>query len=156
MLKFGLFLLQGIPESIGVIGLSLALARIPLRWRLILVIGTVMTLIIYLIRLLPITFGLHTVAAMLLFVLSIIKTTKVPATSIFLAVFASFALLAILETAIFEVFLFFTKMDPREVTSNELLWQELGIPQDFLLIFFALIVARLKRPISDAWKQWQA
>jgi hypothetical protein len=46
MFDLGLFLMQGIPESVGITGLSLALARIPLRWYRILAIGTIMALII--------------------------------------------------------------------------------------------------------------
>ena len=152
MFDFVLFLMQGIPESMGLIAITMALAGSPLRWGRIMAAGTVMALIIYLIRLLPITFGLHTVAAMLLLALFIIKTTNVPATSIFLGIFAGCAILAILETAIFEAFVFFTKADPGKVISNKLLWTELGMLHSFILIFLAIAFARLKPPEEATWK----
>jgi hypothetical protein len=129
----------------------MALAGCHLRWGRIMAAGTVITLIIYLIRLLPITFGLHTVAAMLLLALFIIKTTNAPATRIFLGIFAGCSILAILETAIFEAFVFFTKMDPVKVISNKLLWTELGMLQSFMLIFFAIAFAKLKPPEEATW-----
>lgn len=150
MFNFVLFLMQGIPESVGITGLTLALVGNPLHWNRIMPIGIVMTLIIYLLRLLPITFGLHTVAALLLFTWSIIKTTNTPATKVFIGVFASFAILGICEAAVFDAFLYFTAMDPQEITSNNLLWQVLGMPHAFILILLAILIARLKRPESDA------
>ncbi|TEB08599.1 hypothetical protein Psch_02165 [Pelotomaculum schinkii] len=153
MFNFVLFLMQGIPESIGLAALSLALTGIPLRWGRVLAIGIVMTLIIYLIRLLPVTFGLHTVAAILLYISFIIKITNVPATRVFIAVFTSFAILIALEVAIFEAFLFFSNMEPEEVISNKLLWLGLGMPQAFILIFLAIVAARLKRPAGAVFKQ---
>jgi hypothetical protein len=86
------------------------------------------------------------VAALLLYASFIIKTTNIPPTKVFISVFTSMAILVILETAIFDAFLFFTKMNAVKVISNKLLWTGLGMPQSFILIFLANIVARLKKP----------
>jgi hypothetical protein len=102
----------------------------------------------------PVTFGLHTVASLLLYIWFITRITNIPATRVFMSVFASFAILVILETAIFDIFVLFTKMDPVEVISNKLLWQVLGLPQAFILIILAITVARLKKSEVTAWKQW--
>lgn len=152
MKEFGLFLLQGIPEMIGLIGLSLALAGVSQRWGRILLAGTLLAILIYLIRLLPVTFGLHTIAGLLLLLLFIIKTTNVPPSRVFISVFASFSILALLEIAVHEAFFFMTKLNPSEVIGNYPLWIELGMPQAVLLIVFAFLVARFKQPQKGAWK----
>jgi len=152
MIKFGLFLLQGIPEMVGTIGLSLALAGIPLRWGRILLTGTVLAMLIYLIRLLPIAFGLHSVAGLLLLTLFILQTTNIPPSRIFISVFASFTILTMLEIAVHEAFFFVTKLNSREVIDNYPLWIELGMPQAILLIVFAFLAARFKQSQEGAWK----
>lgn len=152
MIEFGLFLLQGIPEMVGVIGISLALAGVTQRWGRILLAGTLLAILIFLIRLLPIPFGLHSVAGVLLLTVLIIKTTSVPPSRIFISVFASFAILAVLEIAVHEMFFFITKLNPYEVIANYPLWIKLGMPQAILLVVFALLFARFKQPQKGAWK----
>ena len=93
-MNLGLFLLQGIPEMTGLVGLSLALAGIPLRWGRIIAAGTVLALFLYFVRLLPITFGLHTIAGILLLFFLIIRATNIQPSKALIAV--SEALLSLL------------------------------------------------------------
>lgn len=151
-MKFVLFLLQGILESAGLIGLSLALAGIPLRWERIIAAGMLLSLIIYLIRLLPLTFGLHSVAGLLLLTLFIIKTTNIPPSQAFVAVFTSFAILILLEIAINEVFFFLTNTNPSNIIADDPNWKLLGTFQAVLMIGFAFLVTRLKQPQKGVWK----
>jgi hypothetical protein len=152
MIEFGLFLLQGIPESVGLIGLSLALAGVSQRWDRILLAGTLLTIAIYLIRLLPVSFGLHSLASMLMQTLFMVKATNVALSRILISVFSSFAVLAMLEITVHEAFFFVTKLNPVEVINNYPLWEELGLTQASLLILLALLVARFKQPQKGAWK----
>lgn len=152
MVEFGLFILHGIPEMAGVVGLSLALAGIPLHWGRILTSGTALALAIYLIRLLPVTFGLHTVAGLLLLIFFMTQFTKIHPARIFISVFISFTTLAVLEMTFHEAFFFFTKMEPAEVIPNQLLWLELGIPQATLLIVLAILAPKLIQPQRSAWR----
>lgn len=92
-----LFLLQGIPESAGIIACSLALARVELRWGVILTASVILTLFIYTIRNMPLTFGLHTVASILISAVFIAKATKVPPSRSFMAVLTGFVILAMFE-----------------------------------------------------------
>lgn len=78
MMEFGLFLLQGIPEMAGLIGLSLALIGVSQRWGRILLAGLLLAVLIYFIRLLPVTFGIHSLIGILLLSFLIIKTTNAP------------------------------------------------------------------------------
>ncbi|BAF59957.1 MAG: hypothetical protein HPY89_03125 [Pelotomaculum sp.] len=152
MVKALLFLLQGIPEMMGILAFSLAFAGVPLRWGVIAAVGTVLAVIIYIIRSLPLAFGLHTAAALLLVTIIIAKTTCVPPSKSFISVFASFSILVTLELIIHEFFFFLTKQDPQAVISNYLLWKLIGLPQAFLMIILALLIARLKTPVEGAWK----
>lgn len=151
--KLLLFLIQGIPESSGIIALSLALLRVPLRWKRIILAGTVFALIIFAIRSLPFTFGIHTAAAIFLLVIAIARTTHITVTRSFIAVLASYVIIALLEIVISEIFFAVTKLDPYTVIAeNNLSWKLSGLPQAFILIFMALLVSKYKKPEEEAWK----
>jgi len=153
MEKTLLFFMQGIPEVMGEVAFGLALAGVPLRWRIIAVAGMALTVIIFIIRSLPLSsFGLHTVAAALLLALFIMKTTRTAQLNSFIAAFASVTTLVMLELVINKSFIFITKLDQQVFSSNDLLWRLVSLPQAFLMILSAVIISKLKKPDKDAWK----
>lgn len=154
MEKLLLFLLQGIPESSGHIALSLALLGVPLRWKRIIAAGTVLALVFFTVRSLPFTFGIHTAVGIFILVIAINKATHMSITKIFIAVLVSFLILFLLELVIMEIFFTVTGLDPNTTIAenNNPLWVLSGLPQAFLLIIFALLVAKFKKPREDAWK----
>jgi len=152
MEKILLFFMQGIPEVMGIVAFSLALARVPLRWGIIAAAGTALTVIIYVIRSLQITFGLHTVAGILLLAVFIKKTTRTTPTYSFVAAFASLTVLTIVELFIEKLFLFITKLDQQVFVSNYLLWKLVALPQAILMILFAVMISKYKAPDRDAWR----
>ena len=145
-----LFLLQGIPELSGELALSLALAAVPLRWGIIVAAGAAIAVIIYVIRLLPFTFGIHSVVGILIMVLLIMIATRVKTTTCLLS-FCSFCNLAALEFLFSELFSVI-KLDPQSVISNNLLWKLIGMPQAILMIIIALLVSKYKKPREGMWK----
>lgn len=147
-----LFLMQGIPEMMGTIGIALALARVPLRWKVIIVAAIVLTLSIYLVRVLQLTFGIHTVMAALILTFFIIKATRTKAVNSFAASFASFTFLLALERMTHQLLLFFTGIAPEAFIANELLWRGYGLIHAIMLIFTALIIAKYRKARLDAWK----
>lgn len=150
MEKFLLFFMQGVPESVGVIALSLAMARVPLRWGRIVAAGTVMAVITFIIRAFSFPFGLHTVVALLLTVILITTATRIPPTKAFVVVSISFIIVGILERIIiFEILFSLGKLEPEIVTSNYLLWKLTGLPQAAIMIFLALLVSRVRRPEQE-------
>ncbi|MDR9787906.1 MAG: hypothetical protein RJR37_11795 [Peptococcaceae bacterium MAG4] len=152
MEKVLLFLLQGIPELSGELALSLALAGVSLRWGIIVAAGAALAVLLYIIRLLPFTFGIHSVVAILIMVLLIKIATRVRATTCFIVVFAAFATLAALEFLFSELFFSVFKLDPQSVISNNFLWKLIGMPQAILMIIFALLVSKYKKPREGMWK----
>jgi len=152
MEKTILFFMQGIPEIMGIVAFSLALAGVPLRWKIIAVAGAVLTIIIYLIRSLPLTFGLHTITATLILALFIMKTTRTTQLNSFIAAFTSFTTLVMLELVFNKLFFSITKLDPQAVILNDLLWKLIGLPQVIFMFLLAIIVSKFKKTDKDAWK----
>jgi len=148
----GLFLLQGIPEMTGLVGLSLALAGIPLRWNRIIAAGTGLALFLYFVRMLPITFGLHTIAGILLLYFLIIRTTNILPSKVLIAIFGGLIAVAVLEYTIQEAFFSITKFNRNEIIPNSPYWIGLGVLQGILMILFAFLAARFIQPQKGAWK----
>lgn len=152
MLQTLLFFAQGIPETAGVVACSLALARVKLRWRVILAFASVLTIVIYIIRNIPVTFGLHTVAAILLSTLFIARFTRVPPSISFIVVFASYTLLALLELIMHEFFIFLLNTEISQLLSDNYKWMLIGFPQSIFLIAIALTIPKYKKHLEGMWK----
>lgn len=151
--KFLMFLLEGIPESSVVIALSLALARVPLRWGSIISFGAVLAVVIFFIRTMQITMGLHFIVSLLLSVVFITTMTKVPPTKGFVVVSASSLVLAALELIVHQVLLPLFMIDPEQMIGNDLQWALLGLPQVGFMLVITLLVPRLIIPEQDVWKK---
>ncbi|MTI79419.1 MAG: hypothetical protein FH758_00850 [Firmicutes bacterium] len=147
-----LFFLTGIPEMMGITALALALARVPLRWKLITCIGTALALIIYPIRLLPFTFGVHIIVGMVVLVFILLRVTYLRPSKCFVMVFISYITLASCELVIHESFLAVTNMSVDEVMSNAALWAALGMVQAVLINLIAIITSKLIKPDNEVWK----
>lgn len=149
-----MFLLQGIPESTGLIALSLALLRVPLRLKRIIATGTVLALVLFTARSIPLTFGIHMAIGIFLIVIIIDRATHITITKNFIAVLVSFSTLLFLEQLMMIIFFAVTKLDPNTIVveNNNLLWKLAGLPQAVLLIIIALLISKLIKPREDAWK----
>ncbi len=142
-----LFCVQGIPEMMGIMACSLALARVTLRWGVILAFAGILVSVIYMIRHMPVTFGLHTVAAILLCALLIVWFTMALPSASFIAVFATYAVLAVLEVSIYELFGRFIN-----IGSSYLVFKLIGLPQGVILIVIALVIPRYRKPLAGMWR----
>jgi len=145
--------MQSIPECMGLIALSLALSRVPLRWGYIVAGGIIVSLIPFVIRALPVTFGLHLPICIFIIFLLIIKLTYVSPSRAVITVFSSFFVLALLEYIVSSVFFTLTDMDPHQAISNEGLWAAIGVFQSLILNFIALAIAYFLKPIKESWKK---
>jgi hypothetical protein len=152
MLNNIMVLLQGIIELIGFVAFCLALVRVPLFWGRITVVGTLLFIITYIIRELQSTFGLHTVILLFLLSLFMRKITHTTPVQGFKAGFIGLIVLTLLEVIIFKLFTVFTKYEQNEIITNDFLWRLLGLPQGILMIIFAIIISRYKKPDEGAWR----
>ncbi|WP_449240629.1 hypothetical protein [Desulfoscipio gibsoniae] len=152
MIQTLLFFLQGVPEITGVVACSLALARVRLRWGMILSFACILAVVIYIIRNMPVTFGLHTVISVLLCALFIAKFTKVPPSASFTAVFASYAILAILEITIYELFFSLLQTEVSQLIPDDYIWKLIGFPHAIFMIAIALAIAKYRKPLEGLWK----
>lgn len=152
-MKIFYYFLQSLPECIGTIALSLALARVSLKWERIFIGGFLLAVLTYGIRSLPITFGFHLPVAIFVIFLAITRMTDVKPSHAIIAVFSSFFTVALLEYIISTAFFAFTRMDLNKALADEGLWTALGIAQDIILIIIAIIIPHFIKPIEGAWKK---
>ena len=151
-MKLLIFFLQGIPESMGVVAVSLALAGVKLRWRIIAVSGSVIALFLFIIRALPLTFGIHTIAGLLLVVIFLNYTTTVSTSKALLVSFITLGMLAIMEILVLEPYFALTHLTLAEAQSNVLHWSLLGLLQAVLLNLAAILIAVVRKKKKDEWK----
>lgn len=147
------YFIQSLPESMGLLALSLAFARVPLRWGRILLGGAIISVVSYIIRALPVTFGFHLPVMLFLLFLFIVKFTMVKPSRAVLAVFSSFFAIALLEYLVTTSFCTVTGLDPNQAMANEVLWSKVGIFQAALLNIIALIVSYVLKPVRESWKK---
>jgi hypothetical protein len=146
------FFIQSIPESMGLVAMSLALGRVSQKWGHIFIGGALIAVIAYIVRSLQGTFGFHLpVMIFVLFILLVKFTTLKPSRAI-IAVFTSFFTLALLEYLVSGAFFAYSHMDPQQVLADLPLWTALGIVQAVLLNVIAVILARFLKPSKGAWK----
>ncbi|ODA40525.1 hypothetical protein [Desulfosporosinus sp. BG] len=133
--------LQGIPEQTAVVTLAFVIARIPLKWNKILLIGIVLAFISYVVRLFSIPFGVH---FFLLIILLFIALTWLGKGDFGLSLLAS--LLSFLALTIFE-FVCLSLLMPLFGVTPETLFTNLVIiriaitePQVILLFIFAFLL----------------
>jgi hypothetical protein len=131
----------------------LAVARVPLRWGYIFIIGILIPVVSYIIRALPVTFGFHLpVVIFLLFILMLKFTNLTPSRTI-IAVFTSLATLTLLEYLVTSVFFAYTHMDYQSAMANEGLWAAVGVFQSGILNIIAFVVPHFLKPTEGAWKR---
>ena len=152
MVAIVMFFLQGILELTGVVAFCLASVRVPLLWGRIIVAGTSLTVIIYIVRSLQTIFGLHTVVLLLLLAFFIRKTTYTTHVKSYTAAFLGVTILTLLEIIISKLYYLLTKSNPSEVIDNVIVWGLLGLPQGILLIIFAELISKYKKPNKGVWR----
>ncbi len=150
-MKLLMFFLQGIPESMGVVAVSLALAAVPLRWRIIATSGSVLALILFTLRSLPLTFGIHTIAGLLLVVIFLNYTTTVSTSKALLVSVITLGMLAIMEILVLEPYFALTHLTLEEAQSNVMQWSLLGLLQALLLNLVAILISVVRKEKKDEW-----
>lgn len=133
-------LLQGIPECIALYTLAFVIAKIPLEWRKIIILGIFAAFISYVIRLFPITFGVHSIILIGLQFLVLIQIGRTTILTSLKSSLISFLVLVLLETS------FIVLIAPLFGINLEMFSHSVKIrifttlPQVFILFILAFII----------------
>lgn len=146
------YFIPSIIESTGIVALSFALARVPLKWKTIFIVGIVLNFILFIIRSLPLTLGLHVPVGILLIYFFLIKKTYVSTSKSFLVVFISVFTLGLLEFFIHKVYFALFQLDIKEVININPLMIFLGLPQGIIMNLLAVVVTKFLKPVQGLWK----
>jgi len=148
-----LYLLQGIPESIATLALSLTFARISLRWLPIVIGGAIISMIGSAIKLLPFAMGLNSVAMLVMCVFFIANRTTISVSKSFIVTISSAIILIFLEILFYTIISELTTLNLETVPTDSVMWYLMGLPQAILMLVMALLISKYFKPISDGWKK---
>ncbi|MDK2824254.1 MAG: hypothetical protein PWP71_2172 [Clostridia bacterium] len=142
----------GIPEGIALATLVFVLAEEKLYWNKIFLIGSSLSIGAYLLRLLPITFGVHTIVILILlfFILNVFE--KLDAiTSINVSIF-TFLILVLTETATIPLLMTVLNISKNKLMQDELLKIMVYFPHIILLFLIAYLI-KYKKIIKFSTKK---
>jgi len=139
-IPFLVFLIQGIPEQISICMLVYVIVKIPFKLKEILFMGVLLATCAYIIRLLPITFGVHTVIliGILFSYLSIIKKielSKAITSSLFV-----YLTLIILESLAVPSLMYLFNISREQLLSTNSIRILITLPHVFVIIIISFFV----------------
>ena len=133
-------LLQGIPEQTAVVTLAFVIAKIPLDWRKILLIGTVLAFVAYLLRLFSFSFGIHTILLIILLFIALTWLGKGDFSLSLIASLLSFLALVIFEFVCLSVLMPVFGATPETLFTNLVIRIAMTEPQVLLLFTTAFLL----------------
>lgn len=138
------FILQGIPECMATITLAFVLAEIRLKWKNIALYGFILALVTYFVRLLPITFGTHTVIFMGFVFILLIYFFQVSIFTAFKASLISYLLLIIIEYTCLSLFSALYNLSFEVFLTDVTIRILATLPQVFILFIIAFIILKVR------------
>ncbi|MDK2824253.1 MAG: hypothetical protein PWP71_2171 [Clostridia bacterium] len=144
-IPFLVLILQGIPEQIGIVALAFAIAKIPFNSKNIVLWGVVLATSAFIIRSLPITFGVHTVVliGMLYFILNIFE--KIDVNISILASLLSYLALIISETLFVPLLMYIFKISRDILLSNIPIRIMITLPHVIVIFLLAFIIKNIRK-----------
>ncbi|MGI6712658.1 MAG: hypothetical protein ACOX4L_08080 [Bacillota bacterium] len=136
--------LQGIPENIALVTLGFVLVKAKIEWKKIIVLGVILAISAFLVRLLPITFGLHTIINIILMVGFLNYFAKADITKSVVVSLACYIILILLETIIGYIIISFLDISLKTVLKNDFLVVLWGILQVICLFLISHIIYHLR------------
>lgn len=109
-----------------------------------------MAITAYLIRLLPITPGIHTFILIIIFIVILKIITGQDLTRIFFAVFLGFVILAVAELVFNQLVFLTLDISYEEVVKQPVTWTLVGLPQVVFLFVVALIINKYNQKSAAA------
>ena len=130
---------QGIPESVAVVTLAFVIARIPIKWNKIFLIGAVLAFLSYVVRLFPIPFGIHTYFLIILLLIALIWLGKGDFSLSLLASLLSVLALTIFEYVCLSLLMPVFGLTPESLSTDSVKRIVIGEPQVLLLFISAFL-----------------
>ncbi|NLT95017.1 MAG: hypothetical protein GXW85_05695 [Clostridia bacterium] len=141
---------QGIPEQIGVVMVAFAIANLPFNIKKIFFSGSILAICAYFIRMLPITFGVHTVVLVGLLIFILYRFGNVNINASIFSVLISFLLLIIYEMLSFSVIVNRTGLSYEEILMNQNYRFLIALPHILLLYLTAFLIKKYRnRPLKQ-------
>lgn len=131
---------QGIPESIAVVTLAFVLAKIDIDWKKIIIFGFIIATSAYIIRLFPITFGIHTIILMGLLFIFLVHICKAQLFISLKASLMSYFILIIVEFSCFAIIRNIFGLSFETYLSDNTSRILISLPQVFILFGIAFII----------------
>jgi len=135
---------QGIPEQIAIITLACVLVNAELIWKRIVPISVVIVAINYFLRLLPITFGVHTVILIGLLVVFMATSLKIDIIRAIIGSLVSYLILIIVETLCLAFIIPMFGLTPEAMITDWIVRTLVGLPQLILLLVIAFLIHKLR------------
>ena len=140
-----LWLFQGIPECLAVAALALVLAGRPLDPRSVFMIGLPQAVAAYLVRLLPLTFGVHSIILIVILAILLNVLLKIKLSRGILAALVVLIILCFAEMVSISLMVFITGI-PFNQTYREIYLTILyGWPHVIFIFLLALAIYRWRR-----------
>lgn len=137
-------IVQGIPEQIAIVTLSFIIANIPLDWLKIVLIGIALAFIAYLIRLFPITFGLHTLFLIWVQFLILVQLCKLSVLTSLRATLISILTLIVVETICVSMLMSIFHLTLEIFHQDIFIRILISLPQVFLIFLIAFIIFKIR------------
>jgi len=138
-------LFQAFPETLAIASLALALGGLKLELKSILFVGVLQTITAYLVRLLDLNYGVHTIVLIITLAFFLYIVLKIKLSRSLLAALLSIIILAVAETVLVTLILKIAGAEFTEVTENPTLWILLGWPQIIFVFLLALAINRWRQ-----------
>ncbi len=140
-----LWFFQGIPESLALGSLAVVLAGQALKARPVLLVGLPQAVTAYLVRHLSLTFGMHTIALLVMLAIWLNIFLKVRISRSLPAALAAIIILAAAEVGMISLIMPLSGIPFEEIIQNDYLLIAFGWPHIILLFALALGIDRWKK-----------
>ncbi len=140
-----LWLCQTLPEALAVTSLAVVLCKRRLEVKLILQIGVLFAATVYLVRLLPLDFGVHFILLMVILALLLTIQLKIHFSRCLLITLVIGIILAVSETVFIYLFLLLTDTNMDQITLGETIHILIAWPHIIFLLLMALAINQWRK-----------
>lgn len=131
---------QTFPETLALVTLVISIVGSKLELKTILLIGLPHTIIVYLVRLLDLSFGVHTIILIIILAILLTIVLKIKFSwSLLVALFAMI-ILVVAETALLMLTFTVTGVEFEQITRDPILWILYGWPHIIFIFLLAFLI----------------